>query len=300
MDTQGQKKFFFVKNNFDITSLDTIANLESTFQVSADSFASLVSSVSIGIEIEVKFKYYFPEIHNKYFSNFKEYLALEYADKSKIKFEISEVEKPLQEQLFKTVECGIPHGLDRYWEFAFKPAYDISLICKQVDILNKLNLIPEGNHSLHINLGDTKLTPRMYWVLMTLELLYCSKQRIASGFSNNFTYMSASWAKKGDGGILAKNCTDLQDSECGVELRTLQFNGDSNNLYNILKTLCFLLNGGDEIISFLKKESKEVGLPNSNFGKPHTNPDVWNKYVDNFEHLSNLIKNKYDNKSCNS
>lgn len=289
-----------MKQEFDLISKAVVAKLESEFQVSADSFESLLSVVPIGIEIEVKFKYYFPELYKKYLSNFKEYLALEHSEKSKIKLEISEAEKPIQEKLNKTVEFGIPHGNDRYWEFAFRPSYDISLICKQVDILNKLDLIPIGKHSLHINLGDTKVTPRMYWVLMTLELLYCSKQRIASGFSQNFTYMSATWAKKGDGGILVKNYNDLQDSDCGVELRTMQFNGDSKKLYEILNTLCFLLKDGDEIISSLKKEAKAVGLPDSNFGKPHTNPDVWNKYIENFEHLSNLIKTKYGNTSISS
>jgi len=282
-----------MQNNFDKISTETISKLESAFKVNSSHFDTAVSSVSIGIEIEVKFKYYFPEIHKKYFTNLKDYLALDYSEKTKIKLEIAEAEKELQEKLEKTIECGIPHGLDKYWEFAFNPAYDISLICKQVDILNQLNLIPKGKHSLHINLGDVKLTPKMYWILMTLELLYCSKERISSGFSKTVNYMSASWAKKGDGGILIKNYNDLQDSEQGVELRTLQFNGDAKKLYEILNTLCFFLNNGDNIISVLKKETKNVGLPNSNFGKPHLNPDVWQKYIENFDQLSTIIKKQF-------
>lgn len=279
-----------MNSKFDIISKETILNLEREFDCESFSHGELKSPFSIGIEVEVKFKYFFPEIHKKYFTNFKDYLKLEYSEKTAIKAEISSQEKELLEKLHKTVDCGIPHGLDRYWEFAINPAYDISLLCKQVDILNRSGLIPRGLHSLHINIGDVKPTPRMYWVLMALELIFCNKERIKSGFSDNFHYISASWAKKGDGGILVKNYTDLKDSAFGIELRTLQFSGDSHELYHILKTLCFFLSEGDDILKSLKRESLSLGLPNSNFGKPHTNPEVWKKYIEHFDYLSNFIK----------
>jgi hypothetical protein len=277
-------------SKFDVISKETISNLEREFGHQAHQFDGLNSTFSIGIEIEVKFKYFFPELHKKYFSNIKEYLALEYAEKTAIKTEISSHEKELLEKLHKTVDCGIPHGLDRYWEFAINPSHNVSLLCQQVDVLNQSGLLPKGLHSLHINIGDIKHTPRMYWVLMALELIFCTKERIKSGFSDNFHYMSASWAKKGDGGILVKNYNDLKESEFGIELRTLQFSGSSHELYEILKTLCFFISGGDTILTSLKKESLSLGLPNSNFGKPHTNPEVWKKYIDNFDYLSKFIK----------
>ncbi|TXI88431.1 MAG: hypothetical protein E6Q36_05570, partial [Chryseobacterium sp.] len=274
-----------MNRTFDTNSAQTIGKLEKAFGFKSHDFNSVISKKSIGIEIEVKFKSFFPEIHKKYFENYKLYKSLEYSEKSRIAREISDIEKPLQEKLNKTVECGIPHGMDKYWEFAINPAHDIALLCKQVDILNKADLLPKGKHSLHINIGDVRATPKMYWILMTLELLYCSKERIASGFSENFTYMSATWAKKGDGGILVKNYNDLQESSHGVELRTLQFGGGSLELYRILNTLCTLLYDGDDKIAQIKKVVLESGLPDENFGKPHSNPDVWKKYVENFDSL---------------
>lgn len=279
-----------MKSQFDLISEQTIKNLEESFDAKADEFKQLKSPLSIGIEVEVKFKYYFPEAHKKYFGDFGSYKQLEYTDKQKIQSEIAELEKPLQSKLFKTIECGIPHGLDRYWEFAFTPAYDLALICKQVSVLNKAGLIPDGKHSLHINIGDIKVTPKLYWILNILELSFCTKERIKSGFSKNHTYMSAAWAKKGDGGILTKNYNDLSDSDYGVEFRTLQFNGDANKLYEILNTLVYFLSDDrKEVISKLREEVIRIGLPDANWGKPHINPEVWNKYVDNFDKLSHFL-----------
>ena len=33
-----------------------------------------------------------------------------------------------------------------------------------------------------------------------------------------------------------------------------------------------------------------VGLPNSNWGRPHTHPELWNLYIDNFNVLSDKTK----------
>lgn len=282
-----------MENNFDLISSQTIEKLEREFQVKSKDYNSINCPKSVGIEIEVKFKYYFPELHKKYFSDFAGYKNLPYSEQTRIKLELSEAERPLQDRLFKTIECGIPHGMDKYWEFAFRPAYDLSLLCKQVDILNQANLIPIGKHSLHINIGDQRPTPRIFWILNVMELLFCTKERIESGFSKNFTYMSATWAKKGDGGLLVKNYNDLEGSEFGVEFRTLQFDGTSSKLYEILKTLNWLMcNQSSDILFQLKEKSLSLGLPNSNWGKPHTNPQVWKMYIDNFDELSNFMKNK--------
>lgn len=272
-------------NNFDIRALETIEKISKEFGVNTIIGEELISPFSIGVEIEVKFKYMFPVIHGKYFFDFNKYLQNSYEEKDEIDAEIEISEEPIKTKLKKLVDCGVPKGADKYWEFAFNPVYDVSLLIAQVDLLRKIGVMPEGKHSLHITIGGMKMSSEIFWILTALELLYCDKERIESGFSKKYKMMSACWAKKGTGGIFIKQSHELEDCENAIELRTLYFNGDPLMLRKILETL-IILHKDESKVSEIRNEVINLGLPDSNWGNPHSHPDIWNSYINNFNNLS--------------
>lgn len=269
--------------NFDIIAKETVDKLSSAFDKTPSVLPELIYPMSVGIEIEVNFRYLFPELFAKYFQDGTPFYQRTTEERELISQEITEQEKAILPLLKKTVECGIPRGLDKYWEFSFNPVYNLFLIVSQVDILSQAGLIPPGKHSLHITFAGQKSTPKHYWILMALELLYTDKERIASAFTEHGT-TSTTWAKKGEGGIMQKNSYDLSGSEVGFEFRTLTFNGNKDSLYEMFQLMSFL-NNSEKTIQAIKEKVTSIGLPDENWQKPHTNSVIWNRYIENFEFL---------------
>lgn len=283
---------------FDEVAQNTINNLCKEFDKSYVVYPDIISKFSIGVELEIKFKYLFPELHEKYFLNIDAFNALTDEERSVINKEIGDAEKFILERFNKTIECGIPKGLDKYWEFSFTPVYNLALIIHQVDILIQTGLIPEGKHSFHITIGGAEIKPEMYWNLLILELLFCDKERIASGFSV-YDGRNAAWAKKGEGGILIKNQFDLVEETQGVEFRTLYLDTNKNNLPLLLIALKDLLNNEFDLIETVKLEVMSLGLPDRNWRRPNTQLKIWKKYIENFDNLSNFTKTLYHDKKIN-
>jgi hypothetical protein len=264
--------------------------LSNVFGTCIEEQNSILSDYPIGIEIEVKFSNYFPFIYNKYLSSGKIY-SLE--EQNIINEEISILEKPLLDKLEKTIEAGIPRGKDKYWEFSFLPQKDLTELYYQVEILKKVNLIPKGEHSLHITIGDYKINKKIYCILMAMELLFTNKERIFAGFpkdGNNFK----GWARKGNGGILVKDSSKLVNSSYGVELRTLTID-ENTNIYDLFYFLNYLINNKNSLNS-LRDKMIEVGLPDKNWEVPFCQYDTWTKYIEKFDELkviANLIFNDF-------
>ncbi len=279
---------------FDQSSSETINNLQSIFNNKIDdNKPSLLSNYSIGIEIEVKFRYYFPEIFKEYFIDKKwdEYNDIE---KEIISSKIETNEKVLLPLLESTVIAGIPKGNDKYWEFAFNPVNDLTLLYYQIEILKSNNLIPEGEHSLHISIGGLKPDKKLYHILMILELLFLKKERILSGFDFK-KKMNGTWAKKGRAGIFPKFKSDLIDSEIGSELRTLCIYNDTD-VYSMFTILHYMLhNNCSDLINQVLNKMSEFNLPDVNWENIHKNIDIWTRYHDNFEILSNFTKKLVNN-----
>lgn len=275
-------------SKFDNQAKLTISKLCNTFQKSYTPRPDIIVSNSIGIEIEIKFKALFPELHKKHFTSNQAFYNLNIEQRKDINQEITEAEKDILPLFEQTIDCGIPKGLDKYWEFAFNPVHNLTLLVYQIDVLRQVGLIPDGRHSLHITIAN-KPGKDLYWVLALLELLHCDKERIKSGFSIK-PNESATWAKKGDGGILIKNFNDLIDSEHGVELRTLQFNGNLEDLSKMFYTLSQLLQKENNNAFKIKEEFLKLGLPDRKWENPHKNPETWKAYINHFEYLSNIAK----------
>lgn len=274
--------------DFDKQASQTVNNLISEFDHTLEERPSIVSKYSVGVEIEVKFRYFFPELFRDFFEN-KSYSLYPPETKEKIDMLISEQEKELLPKLERTVALGIPRGLDKYWEFAFNPVYNLTLLYYQIEILKKVNLIPAGRHSFHISVGGIQQSSDLFYFLMILELLFIDKERIKSGFSKKDGHYSDTWAKKGMGGIFKKGKYDLLGSDRGVEFRTLYID-EHTDIYRMFQILSSFLNGTykKEALANIKQEMLKVGLPDKNWEKPHLKPEIWEKYIAHFDYLSNF------------
>jgi hypothetical protein len=276
---------------YDNQAKETISLLKKEFNIGIEEKPSLISKYTIGAEIEVKFQYFFPEIFNKYFNN-KKYNLYSEVEKVIITNEISIQEKNISPLLEKTVELGIPKGNDPYWEFAFNPVNDLTLLYYQIEILKKANLIPTGEHSFHITIGGLKRDKKSYYILMILELLFLKQDRILSGY-NYETYMNSTWAKKGRAGITIKNENDLIDCSEAIEFRTLMIYNDTD-IYSMFKILYHLLhNDCKDLIDNVVNEMKKYNLPDKNWENIHRNMVIWNQYSESFNNLSKYTKDLF-------
>ncbi len=277
-------------NNFDNKAQQTIKNLKKIFDVNYVEKPDIISKYTVGIEIEVKFKYFFPDLFKEYFEN-KKWNNYSLEDKNRISNLILLEEKSILPILEKTVYCGIPKGNDKYWEFAFTPVNNLTLLIYQIELLRNCNLIPVGRHSLHITIGGLKASSRAYYILMILEMLFIDKERINDGFIED-KQRSGLWGKKGRAGIFKKIECDLFEEQHGFEFRTLYID-ENTDLFKLFSLLNYLLNDSKsyDLIERARLEMIKCGLPDKNWGNPHENVEIWNKFVDCFDELSTNIKN---------
>lgn len=284
-------------------SLDVLKNLQSNFKHVDKPIENWKSTCSLGIEIEVKWRYYFPQLWEKYLNNSSS-PQLSQEKQDSLTQECSLLEKILLPKLALTEQCGIPKGQDKYYEFAFPPVKNIYILNSQLEILKKENLIPNGNHSIHITIGNLTANKDTYYLLLMLELLMCSKERIASAFHKENKALSSTWARKGMGGIFVKEARELEHN-CltAIELRTLEINDQTDILF-ILKLTSI-------ISDIIYDKSKNIYNPNNilwnewldktqnvlteenlidiNWKKPNLLPEYWHNYINKFDRLKEKI-----------
>jgi hypothetical protein len=99
-----------------------------------------------------------------------------------------------------------------------------------IGLLEEHGLCPfTGAHALQVTVGNISVTKSSYYVLMLLELLYSSEERMLDGRGN------AAWAKKGRSGVFAKKSEDLMfGSSTAVELKTLELPKNVKEFYQLL------------------------------------------------------------------
>lgn len=269
------------------------------------------SICSIGIEIEVKWRDYFPQLWDKYLKN-TSYKELTPEQQEALTLDCNELEKDLIPLLEATIDCGIQKGADKYWEFAFDPATQMDLISNQVKVLQQVNLIPSGNHSLHITIGNLKDNKDSYYMLLLLEMLFSSKERIATGFHKDNANLSGTWSRKGMGGLFVKDKNDLKYGyDTAIELRTLQL-ADNYDIENIVYLTSYLsdinyqkmnnvnnpaTNASINLWNTWKEKAIEVLVKNelidSNWKKPNLSAQYWNNYINKFDILAMELKKLY-------
>lgn len=277
-------------------SKNIIANLEKEFLIKAEEKPAMVSPYSIGIEIEVKWRDYFPELYQKYLLN-KSFKELTVNEVRLLTEECNRQEEVLLPILNKVTQCGVNKGADKYWEFSFEPVTDIELLNRQLEILKLVGAIPGGYHSLHITIGGLKPSRDIFYALMIMELLMCTKERLYSAFNKENKKLSSTWAKKGYGGIFIKEANDLKyNSPYAVELRTLCYDTASDfyadmswlieALHNIKKKELLLID--NKVIAWnnsvykLSQSFKNNGLSDVNWKKPNICPEIWENYILNY------------------
>ncbi len=106
---------------------------------------------TIGIEVEVPWSSYFPGLWKEYGLDQRKVSALSADELADLGRRCGDLEVDLLPQLRKTVECGVPRGNDRYWEFSLNPAHDAGLLVEQVRLLSAAGVLPrDRKHSLHV------------------------------------------------------------------------------------------------------------------------------------------------------
>lgn len=259
----------------------------------------------LGLEVEIKWRHFFPTLWEKYLA-YTPYQQLSVEQQEALTQECNILEQELLPKLEKTISCGIERGADKYWEFAFEPATKINLITQQVEILSEHNLIPAGNHSMHITVGNMRATKDSYYLLLLLEMLSCSKERIQNGFNQNNHKQSAAWGRKGYGGLFEKEARELKhNSQSAVEFRTLELNS-TTNLYTLLQTTGTIsdiiidkqnkiynpqIHTWDKFVSDSQEILKQLNLNDVNWQKPNLTPHYWEKYISHFDDLKKIITN---------
>lgn len=272
--------------------------LEKYFPYKKDEREDRVNKNPIGIEIEIKWRYFFPELYEKYISK-KSYSELNEQEKVKLTKECDELEKDLIEKFKKTEESGIKRGNDKYYEYIFPPRYNVKGTSELVNILVQNNLIPDGEHSIHVNIGNLRANKDAYYLLLMMELKYSSVDRLKSGFINNHKNMSATYGRKGYGGIFEKDKRYIElGSEYLSELRTLSYNPKRDDMYEMIKEISYyadiiidkqnnkenkLIKEWDSIKENLEKLLVKNGLVDKNWKKPNLEPEYWEKYIEKYE-----------------
>lgn len=282
---------------------DILNKLQDRFNYYPSSNNNYQALCPIGIEIEVKWRDYFPQLWDKYLKN-TPYKELTPEQQQALTLECTLLEKELIPLLEATVECGVEKGADKYWEFAFGPATQMHLIINQVKVLQEVNLIPSGDHSLHITIGNLTDNKDSYYMLLLLEMLFSTKERIATGFHKDNVNLSGTWSRKGMGGLFVKDSSDLKYGYTkAIELRTLQLSNNTD-IENILNLTSYLSDINYNKMQKIQTEENKLwdtwrdgaieilvknNLIDSNWKKPNLSAQYWHNYINQFDNLSQQL-----------
>lgn len=262
--------------------------------------------VPLGIEIEVPWRAYFPDLFVAGFPNVS-------ADEmARITVECSRREAVLVPKLEHTVACGLQKGKDRYWEFAFDPVTNAEILVQQINVLQKAGLCPSGAHSLQITFGGLRITRDVYYLALILESLCCSPERILQGFHPTNLYGVHGWSKKGIAGVHQKMgaCNLLHGYGIAVEIRTLQMPETLEGLRHLFRVAHHYgeqirqkqeyesVPAWDRLVTDLSGILKSHGLPDENWRAPHQRPEVWKRFAFELPLLSQKVETKVNENFC--
>lgn len=285
---------------FNTVPLATTVNLLREFPTSLPTRQQKLRNVPVGIEVEVPWRAFFPDLWVDGFPNVDEDVLNQISKQCSIR------EQTLVPRLMKSQECGIKRGADRYWEFALDPVTDVGIACDHIAILRQHELIPKGRHSLHITFGGIRVTPDMYYAAMCLEAYACSPDRVLVGFHPTIDAMSSGWARKGYAGLFQKEGShDIQHGmHIGAEIRLLWLPDTDTELFDLLSlaqhlvTMIQQVQSGNtsEQWSAIKAMCKAVlaehNLPDRNWKKPHMEPAIWRQFAECMPSIQRQIRSE--------
>lgn len=272
-----------------------------------DLVAPAAASCPVGIEVEVKWRDYFPDLYERYLKD-RRYRDLDAGEQAQLTAECSALEADLLPRLQATVDCGVARGADKYWEFAFGPTTEMAVLAGQVRVLQQANLIPSGEHSLHMTIGQLGLSRDSYYLALLLEMMASSPQRIAAGFHQDQPSLSAGWARKGMGGVFLKDAADLQyGATQAIELRTLQLTDqlDVQGLLSVASGCADVIHAKknglahrgierwEQFVNIAGARLAAEGLADANWKKPNMEAQCWQRYIDRFSALRSALLPAY-------
>jgi hypothetical protein len=278
--------------NFNEEALITLERVSNHFGIELKRFEPIECNTSIGIEVELTFKSFFPVISEKYFKN-KTWDSYTHEEKEIIDEEITIVENTLgvKHRLEKTLELGIKKGRDCYWEFALDPVTDLSIILTQLQLLSDLDLLPDGEHSLHMTVANLENNQETHWIFFLAEMLFSSKKRIETGFSKD---KKLTYFRKGKAGLLLKRW-QLVDCKEAIEFRSLELvikNRESSITHKKLEYICKIINDSvfrNSELERCKTLFSVLNMPNKNWGNYKDNPEIWDSFSDNYDNIQTIL-----------
>ena len=211
----------------------------------------------VGLEIEVPFRFYFPEVYAKHFGNGQMFLAMSKSEREDLIRDTELVEPVVKERIARALEqFGLERGLDRYCEFILNPEEDYTKHLPIISGLVEANVVPlDMPLSVHFTIGNID-RDKAFAILFFLELKYNTANRMLEGF-NDLPHLTA-WNRKGKCGVMKKKKEELKYEDSAYELRTIKVS--MRELPNVLKDLDRHLNK-ESIVKDAKKWLKEIGLP---------------------------------------
>lgn len=264
---------------------------------------SLPVPVPVGLEIEVPWRSYFPQLWREYGLDHRRFGQLEATEALELSRRCAQLEVSLRPRLDQTTACGVPRGNDRYWEFALAPAGDLALLAYQVRLLTASGTLPrDRRHSLQITIGDLAPSANVYYLLMALELQHVDPRRIRAGVTAaEGGPIFTGWLRKGRAGVHRKEGEELAlGSRVACELRTLQLPEGDVEFRQLLHTLAWGLEGMSPFGARPAKESWQRyvaharqalashGLPAGNWAGAA--PSVWHDFASAMPHLRDALR----------
>lgn len=210
--------------------------LAAQFALSRPRRPLLAGRVSVGLEIEVPFSSYFPQLWCSWGLDRRRVGELTAAELEAFSEQCRIHEEPLRAHLAATQVCGIPRGGDRYWEFSLDPVNDAGLLWEEIELLSGAGVLPrDRGHALHCTLGGVRRTSDVYYLAMVCEVLFVEPQRLAAGVAATRTTIHTGWGRKGLSGVFEKGQSELKGmATVASELRTLQLPATSEVLLELL------------------------------------------------------------------
>lgn len=256
--------------------------------------ATRAAATTIGVEVEVRFSSYFWELFYDFKLDEQPYAALSTSEQAKFLTKLGPLEQPLLAKLNQAIECGVPKGKDRYWEFAHSPVYHPDLLADEIDLLRQADLVPYNqNHSLHITIGGLPMGKDAGILLMILELLgYTSKERILSGVNPKKATM---WSRKGRAGMRERKVDLEYGTTVATELRTLELPPTHQATQSLLYVAWLLAESlrrpdlrhiWDTILAAALPLVEHLDI-SSNWGPGYENVDKWTQFADTISRVNN-------------
>ena len=249
-----------VATHFDDQARRAIGLLAQSFKLAEPDLGAQSSGrVSMGLEIEVPWSSYFPQLWDKYDLANRKVYSLPKNELNQLGLECAEIEKTLLPRLQQSVECGVPRGNDRYWEFALRPACQAHLLVQQVELLTQAGLLPrDKKHSLQVTIGGIAPCKSLYKLAMLLEVEFVDADRIRSGIDQMGSTIHTGWGRKGRAGVHLKSANELQGgAQVASELRMLQLPQNERDFASLMATVEF---GANAIMDLREGLSTEAAV----------------------------------------